>query len=227
MDVPSGRKLDDYDIALITYLKVFGFVRHSDRPFTLKSGVKSHVYVFGREDLTDNPEFLHYLGQKMAWVVYEATLPLLTDDNGLKPCLIGIPTAGTPLAQAAAMSAYYKKSFFEWEIFHRELPKICFRVMREELKTHGAPTHQSWINGRPRPKHHRYWMVDNVATDGASKLETAKKWAQSGYPDRPPVLIFIDRGQGAIQNLQRAGFEEVHVAYHLLDIAHCYGALRL
>lgn len=225
MDLPSGRKLSDDDIALLTYMHVFGFVRYSHEPFTLASGIASNVYVFGREDLTDHPELLHFVGQKIAWMVYQAIPPKFEDDRS--PCLIGLPTAGYALAQAATTSAYYLKAMFERDIFGHPLPDISFRVMREALKKRGPGAHQTWINGQPNEKYQTYWMVDNVMTNGQTKIDAAEKWRESGYPHRPPVIVLVDRCQGALENLRRKGFEQVHVCFNLLDMAYFYGKIGL
>lgn len=123
MEVPSGRMLDEFDLEILRTMNDCGFVRHSPQPFTLKSGIKSNVYVYGREDLTDNPGLEIKIGKKVASEVTRATL---RDEK--KVCLIGIPTAGTALAQAAAMMSNWGG-----------LSSICHRILREAVKTtHGA-----------------------------------------------------------------------------------------
>ncbi len=53
MDLPSGRSFDSSDLAVLREMNMCNFVRCSDKPFKLKSGIESYVYVFGREYLTD------------------------------------------------------------------------------------------------------------------------------------------------------------------------------
>ncbi|MDP2641944.1 MAG: hypothetical protein Q8P21_01470 [bacterium] len=173
----------------------------------------SNVYVFGREDLTDNPKLEWLIGTKIARVVYSNSV----DDR--QPCLIGLPTAGTALAQAAAMASAANG----W-IYPRD--PIAHRIMREQLKSHSA--HQGWVNGRPDHSRQRYWIVDNVATDGATKIEAATKLMADEYPAyQMPVLIYVDRQQGALQRLKNEGFEDVRVVFNLLDLTFAFGELEL
>lgn len=211
---PSGRKLEKSDCELLLQGHNRGFIRYSEEPFQLKSGILSHVYVFGREDMTDHPFFEWTVGKKIEEILLAAT----THCNQ-QPCLIGIPTAGTTMAQAAVMASFCPGIGRDgW---------ICHRVMRETLKTHGV--HHSWVNGAPS-KRHEYWLVDNVATNGASKLEAHAKLVESGYCTEtqfPPVLIFVDRQQGAVENLRKAGFDRIEVVYNLLDIAFAMREMQL
>ncbi|MDZ4243671.1 MAG: hypothetical protein U1C57_01045 [Candidatus Doudnabacteria bacterium] len=215
LQTPSGRKFDDFDLEVLRTMHDCGFVRHSPQPFTLKSGINSNVYVFGREDLTDNPNLEIKIGSKIARQVANATLP-----GEKQICLVGIPTAGTALAQAAAMMSYRITTM-----------SICHRIMREAVKTtHGASAHQgSWINGKPDLIRHSYWLVDNVAKNGQSKLEAIAKFKADGYPgpEDTPCLIWIDRQQGAVPRLEKAGFKRIIVVYNLLDITFAFGEMGL
>lgn len=225
MQVPSGKFYDEGDLDLLRKMAEVGFVKYSDKPFPLKSKIMSNVYVFGREDLTDHPELEWKVGRKIAQVVYEHTL----DER--QPCLIGLPTAGTALAQAAAMASIQvlrdRRLEQLLEVPHR-LP-IAHRIMREQLKTHGSGQHKgTWVNGRPEPLKHQYWTLDNVATDGETKIENAPRLQADGYPAfQMPVLIYADRQQGAIKRLKDAGFEKIVVVFELLDITFAYGEMGL
>ena len=200
--VPVGR-LDEVTLKLMCEC---GFVQYRPKPVILTSGKTSRVYVSGRDDLTDNLTLLHRIGRE----VLRAVL-LATKDDLRAPCLIGIPTAGTPLAQAAAMIRFMEPDAALTR-------KVIFRVMRETLKTHGA--HHSWVNGPPEPEKHVYCVIDNVVTDGSSKIETAQKLEESGYPPRNEIhwFILVDRGQGALENLRAAGIHNVTVIFTLKDI---------
>ena len=138
-------------------------------------------------------------------------------------CLIGIPTAGTPLAQAAAMVN------FAWERVLRDPvdePRIIYRIMRGERKTHGL--HQTWVDGKPDPARHTYWFLDNTVTDGGTKLEAREHLKEDGYPVQDmPTLIVVDRQQGGIRRMEQAGFSRIVVAYYLLDIIHAFGEMKL
>lgn len=214
--VPSGRFFSALDIEILWRMAEYRFLAHRDKPFKLKSGIMSNVYVYGREDLTDHPDLEWLAGNCIARNIWENAL-----SGDRQHCLIGIPTAGTALAQCAAMAS--------WQLVMCggvEGSVICHRVMREALKTHGD--HPSWVNGEPDPVRHTYWGVDNVATNGDSKIETAEKLAQQGYPVKQMGwFIFVDRQQGAVERLKRLGFERLVVAYNLLDITFAFGELGL
>ncbi len=213
MQVPSGRTFNADDIFLLRLMVKYGFIRMSEKPFTLKSGIESYVYVYGREDITDNPDFEWEIGVKIANLVRENSKP---EDK--KPYLIGIPTAGTAFAQAAALASYVNEiTVNEWYIRHR--------LMKEALKKHGA--HQNWVNGEADPDH-TYWIIDNVVTDGASKFEANERLRESGYPvDDMPSIVFVDRQQGGIQKMKAGGFKRIIVAYELLDLTFAFGELKL
>lgn len=211
LHVPSGKIFDGRDIDLSHTMHGCGFVRYVEKPFTLKSGIESHVYVFGREDLTDHPALMYRVGRKIGDLVLQDSR-----DDERTPCLIGIPTAGTVLAVAASVISS------DGSVHGRQ---IACRIMREVKKGHGA--HQTWVNGIPDFVHHEYWLVDNVATNGDSKIEAGAKLAEDGYPEHLPCLIWIDRQQGAIQRLKQVGFNRIVVAYDLLDLAYAYGELGL
>jgi orotate phosphoribosyltransferase len=232
LELPSGGVYTAADLALLIRMNEVQFVSHSDEPFTLKSGIKSHVYVRGREDLTDHPDLLWQVGRKICQVLTDELKGILADHKQV--CLIGIPTAGTPFAQAASMvslSEGFTIGHHTDDCGGKHGPmNICFRVMKEMTKQHG--THGGWINGKPNPFQH-YILVDNVATNGASKPEAVAKLKEDGYFGgsdswyQPHALIWIDRQQGAIQNLKAAGFGQITVVYNLLDITYAYGELGL
>lgn len=208
MQVPSGRTLSPHDIALIRTMNEVGFIKWSDDPFTLKSGIESHVYVLGREDLTDNPAF-----ELMCGSAIERQVRLLVREGPIS--LIGIPTAGTALAQAAAMAS----------VLMGGSKRVSHRIMREVKKAHGA--HKSWVNGSPRPGV-TYGVIDNVVTDGGSKSEAAPKLVEDGYSLQDLFwIIFVDRQQGAVEKLHEAGFNNIYVMYKLLDITFVFQELRL
>lgn len=214
MLLPSGRTLDADDRAVLGVMHDFGFLRYSETPFTLKSKIQSNVYVYGREDFTDNPDLEYRLGMHMARLVYKHS----SDER--QQILIGLPPAGTALAQAAAFGSLNVR-------LHKDPTRkpIGHRIMREVTKKdHGV--HGGWVNGKPDLEKHRYWIVDNVATDGATKIEAISKLNDDGYPAlEMPVLICVDRQQGAVERLKKAGFKEVYVLFHLLDITHVFGEL--
>ena len=219
-ELPSGRVFDAYDEQTLRLFVKYGFVRWSEKAITLKSGVASHIYVSGREDLTDNPDLEWLIGRKIAQLV----LDNMADRGDTKQqCLIGLPTAGTPLAQTAAMVNWNQQ---RQRKNSNKAPHIIHRIMREGLKDYGV--HPAWVNGKPQPDIHTYWTVDNVVTDGRSKLETRDRLLESGYPvEDMPSLVFMDRQQGGIANMEEAGFRNIVVAYNLLDVTYALGELGL
>lgn len=220
VQVPSGATLYCNDIELLREASMVGSIVYRDKPFKLKSGVESNVYVFCRGDLTDNPILLAMCGHKIARTVIENTV-----EGDHQANLIGLPTAGTALAVAASMESVS---------MHRldsSSPLIASRVMREQLKkSHGA--NNRWVNGEvngpPDLNKFTFWPVDNVVTDGETKFEAAERFEQDGYPSKDmPQLIFVDRQQGAVARLEAAGFKRVVVCYYLLDITYVYGELGI
>lgn len=214
--VPSGAIYLPDDLELMRYAGRVGFVRYSASGFILKSGIHSNVYVMGRDDLTDHPGLGWLTGRKVATVVCQNTAA-----NEPQPCLVGLPTAGTSLAVNASLVSWREQ--IKTPAGHT----ICYRLMREALKKHGA--HPEWVNGAATPSLTE-WFIDNVATDGKTKEEAHGKFVESGRIKAdyfPPVLIFIDRQQGAVQRLQAFGFTKVVVAYHLLDVAFAFQAMGL
>jgi orotate phosphoribosyltransferase len=219
MQVPSGAIYYADDEVLLRSMAEHKFVEYSERPFMLKSKIESHVYVFGREDMTDNPELEWKVGRKVAKIVYANT----DADEARRQILIGIPTAGNAIAQAGAMASL---RVLKQELIVETARPIGHRIMREQLKLHGA--HQTWVNGKPDLEKHRYWMVDNVATDGQSKFEAAQKLEADGYPAKlMPCLIWVDRQQGAVERLKSAGFTEIIVAFNLLDVTFAFGEMKV
>ena len=103
MKVPSGRTFDPLDFVIVRLMAEYGFIRWSEQLIHFSS-VDSHVYVGGREDLTDHLKLEWALGRKIARLV----LAHAHDRQDQKQqCLIGIPTAGTALAQATAMVGWH------------------------------------------------------------------------------------------------------------------------
>lgn len=213
MIVPSGNTYERSDMDLILAMNRYGFIRHMPGGFILASGIQSHIYVFGRNDVTDNPE--------LGWLIGRKTAQIITTEHqegDLAPCLIGVPTAGNAIAAAASYVAYA-------EGIKSPAGEISYRVMRETVKTHGAGANQ-WINGPFDDNFHTFWGIENVVTTGITKNVAAGRLIESGYPaHKMPWLIFVDRQQGGLARMAEAGFERVVVAYFLLDIAYAMGQL--
>ena len=104
-------------------------------------------------------------------------------------------------------------------------PAFC--IMREvEKREHGA--HQGFVNGAYQPKVFRDFVLDNVATDGGTKIDAVPKFLSDGFPAYDlDWIIFVDRQQGALGRLAKAGFKSVLVVYNLLDLTFAYEKLGL
>ena len=213
LQVPSGLIFNQQDLFLLEVMNDCGFIQQSEKPFRLKSGIESRVYVQGRNDVTDNPQLGWLIGQKTAEIIIANT-----GQDNRAPCAIGIPTAGNSIASAASLVAYNNDMVTESGEY------ISYRIMRETVKAHGAGANE-WVNGK-FDQDHVYWFIDNVVTDCGTKIEAADKLISSGYPAlESPWLIFVDRQQGGIARMTAHGFRQIHVAYNLLDITYAMGEI--
>ena len=97
MKVPSGQVFSTLDLQLLPLMAKYKFIDWRDAAFKLKSGIESHVYVFGREDVTDHPDLEWLLGRKMGQIIISPfpdtrfacpVLPILTS-----PIILNIMSA--------------------------------------------------------------------------------------------------------------------------------------
>ncbi len=215
LELPSGTIFDASDIALMREFARVGFIRWSDDPFTLKSGIRSHVYVCGREDFTDNPSVLVALARK---TLDHADAFMKARGDTRRPGFIGIPVAGHPLSIVPATVE---------AIEHRTGRDVFFRVMREKKKEHGAH-HSKWVAGVADPAAHCYILIDNVVTDGGSKREAVDRLAEDSYHAADmDCIVIVDREQGGIPKMRGMGFRSVSALYTLSDMTGAFVALGL
>lgn len=181
--------------ALIDSIARVGLVRWSDELIRFKSGITSHVYVSGREELTSDAGTLFAVGMAIATAAFMA-MPEANLNERKKLVLIGIPTAGTPLAVAAALA---------WHTLASDI-RIGSRTMRDARKEHGRPENRRFVDGAPR-EDEIYYTVDNVITDGASKLTAIRRLCEDGYYPAAGLshIILIDRKQGGVEMLRAQG----------------------
>lgn len=208
MQVPSGRDFDSYDVRFVQLTVRCGFIRGDREPvFGTRAGAMTRVYIGGREDLTEHPELEWLVGRIIAGRILEDAH---SREDLRQQCLIGIPTAGTPLAQAAAMASYRLQE-------NNEPPRIIHHAMRESLKTHGI--HHGWMNGK-YDSSHTYWLVDNtVGPFAGSKLLARTHLLESGYRiDDIRTLLLVDRQEGGIERMKQERFQHIAVVYKILDI---------
>jgi orotate phosphoribosyltransferase len=101
--------------------------------------------------------------------------------------LIGVAYAGIPLTIAASI-----------------LSKIPACYIRKELKNHGIP---KLIEGKI-DENDKVLVIDDVITDGASKIETIERIKQTNIKcDFLGVLVFVDREEGGKEYLKAKGIE--------------------
>ncbi len=183
---------------LVRHIARIGMVRWSEEPVTFVSGTKSHVYVSGREELTSDPDALWAIGKAIAHAAFMA-MPSSNLTERKKLMLIGIPETGKPLSVAAALA---------WRAVLGDI-QIGSRTMRTKKKAHGRSENQRWVDGEPRDDE-IYFTVDNVITDGKSKLKAIGRLREDGYPvEGMTHIILIDRKQGGVERLAKRGYRVV------------------
>jgi len=190
----------------------YGMLAWADVPFQLKSGVESHIYFHGRNDLTDNPQMLRMCGELIGKRFHEDT----RGKDGHR-IMIGVPTAANGFA--ASVTHYSLPSF--------GFDQIGFRVMREKLKGgHGDAAQRGfWVNGRPQSDH-LYATIENVVTSGQSLLEALNRLESDGYPVATMNhYVFMDRQQGGVAKVRKSDYI-VHTLFELLDVVYILAALK-
>ncbi|OGE37067.1 orotate phosphoribosyltransferase [Candidatus Daviesbacteria bacterium RIFCSPLOWO2_01_FULL_39_12] len=116
-----------------------------------------------------------------------------TNLSAIKHDLIaGIPYTGIPIATAISV------------IFNERMI-----YTRKEAKNHGTT---KMIEGVFKPKE-RVVLIDDVISDGASKLETIKPLEDEGLVVKD-IIVLLDRGQGGPLVMKQKGYK----CYCLADI---------
>jgi orotate phosphoribosyltransferase len=212
MLVPSGRTYDDLDLEIVRGFNQHKVIEWLPERRKLKSGVLSHVYVQGRDDLTYNMELLLKVGDKTL-----NELDKILDETVLQPCFIGLPTAGTAIAGSIAFADAYMNGYHH----------VCWDIMREKKKdTHGKTG--GWVVRPPDHGNYIYFAVDNVVTDGKTKIEADERFREDGFQvDQMHHVIMVDRQQGGIERMRAHGMKHIHVLYNLLDLTFAYRELDL
>ncbi len=203
---PSGQILDYYDLFLIQEMEANRTIEWSDKEVTFNSGFQCNVYLRMRSDLTHNVPLLLRAGHQI-----KKTILGLRPTHGPKFCLIGIPTAGTPLAQAAAMASFDPQ---------RQLTStICFRQLRSELKKgHGKTADTMWA-GPPELEHYSPATVENVVSTAKAYFDHLKHLEEDGYPTKEMWHIaFADWELGGTEALSDAGYTNGLVLYRMRDM---------
>ncbi|MBL7069899.1 MAG: orotate phosphoribosyltransferase [Candidatus Omnitrophica bacterium] len=146
--------------------------------FTLSSGKKSTYYLDGRI-ITLTPEG-----------AYLVAMIILEMIKGRDLAAVGGPTLGAdPIVGAVAALSHIEKA------------GIKTFIVRKNVKDHGA---KRQIEGPPLKKGERVILVDDVATTGKALIE-AKDALDSEGLRVEYALVIVDRQEGAVENLARAG----------------------
>ena len=114
--------------------------------------------------------------------------------------IAGIPYAGLPLAVAASLAG--------------GVPLV---YPRREAKTYGT---RRRIEGAFQPGEHVV-VIDDIVTDGASKLEAIEPLEAEGLVVED-LVVLIDREQGARERLLAKGYR----LHAVLTISECFDALE-
>jgi uridine monophosphate synthetase len=114
--------------------------------------------------------------------------------------IAGIPYAGLPLAVAAALAGGFPLLY-----------------ARREEKAYGT---RRRLEGHFEPGE-RVVVIDDIVTDGASKLEAIEPLEAAGLVVRD-LVILIDREQGGRERLAAKGY----VLHAVLTISACFDALE-
>lgn len=183
-------------------------IAFSEKPFTLRSGDESIVYVNGRNDITEDAAVLRMVGELIA----REAIRQFGQNERRKIIFMGAPAAGQPLAVSASLSSVGG-------------PPKGYRTLRDTLKTYGS--HQSYVDGAADPNHEVYVFVDNVITDGQTKRDYTEKLRVSNYPvEDIQHIVLVDRQQGAIDKLTHEGYR-ISAVFNLLDLVQAYGKLGI
>ncbi|HEX9991156.1 MAG TPA: orotidine-5'-phosphate decarboxylase [Chloroflexia bacterium] len=158
-------------------------------PVTLKSGLVSPYYNNLRL-LASYPQLLRNTSRLLAETMKEADVE--------PDVLIGIAEAGIPLAVGLSQHAGIPAGY-----------------VRSAAKAHGIKSmvEGAWKEGAMAV------LVDDVVSDGASKLEVLVHLQEAGLQVRD-IVVLVDRGQGGPEMMARHGLR-CHAAVtmeHVLDI---------
>lgn len=198
-----------FDLQVMELAAVVGFIEWFEKPKKLASGKTSHIYVNGRQDATENPEFLKLACRK---ILTDTRTIMDTDDDRRRPRFIGIPHVAHGWTPAVSMVDEFEK------ITGRG---ACHAIMRSELKKHGA--HTKWVARTDEPSLFRDFLFDNVVTESGSKKTALEHLVEDGFaPSDVDAMVFVDRQQGGLENMTKLGFRSVHANYLLLDMTFAF-----
>lgn len=213
MQVPSGRTFTTLDLQIMEAAAETGFIRWHDEQRTLASGRKSHVYVNGREETTENPHFLRLCCRRILIDTRDIMHKL---GDGRRPRFIGIPHVAHGWTPAISMVDAYEGLTGR---------NACHAIMRSELKKHGA--HNKWIARTPDTSLFCDIQFDNTVTDKGSKdLATAHMIEDAMDMNDVIGMVFTDRQQGGLKAMESLNYRLVHANYFLLDMTYAFQELN-
>ena len=212
LHVPSGREFGTLDMQIMDVAAETGFVKWHEQPKELASGRKSHVYVNGREDTTENPHFLRLCCRRIL-LDTKKIMDGLGDSRS--PRFIGIPHVAHGWTPAITMVDKYDV------ITGRD---ACHAIMRSELKKHGA--HQKWIARTADSAVYCDIQFDNAVTDKGSKDTATAHMIEDGMDMSDVIgMVFVDRQQGGLKAMESLRYRLVHANYLLLDMVFAFQEL--
>ena len=156
-----------------------GCIKFGD--FTLKSGLKSPIYIDLRQIIT-YPKLLTQIAQ--AYLPLLSTLALSRAEGFHFSRIAGLPYAAIPIATAISLAGNY--------------PMI---YPRKEAKTYGT---KAEIEGEYHAGE-TVVVIDDLATTGGSKFEAIEKLTGAGLVVKD-VVVLVDRQSGAKESLEQAGY---------------------
>ena len=168
--------------------------------FELSSGLTSVIKIdLGRIDVTEAPDFLKILGEKTLEIL--KTVGAFNTDKQI--CLIGVPTAGVAVAQAAS-AIHFQRTI---------TADVVFRMIRPFVSQDSfGKNRRLWTHGDPTLDQH-YWIIDNVCTTAGALLGVYSKLLEHGYPaEQISVLTLVERELNGLERLKERGIPESHIA---------------
>lgn len=149
--------------------------------FTLKSGLKSPIYIDLRQIIT-YPTLLKQIAD--AYLPLLSTLALSSVEGFRFSRIAGLPYAAIPIATAISLAGNY--------------PMI---YPRKEVKTYGT---KAEIEGEYHAGE-TVVVIDDLATTGGSKFEAIEKLTGVGLVVKD-IVVLVDRQSGAKESLEQAGY---------------------
>jgi orotate phosphoribosyltransferase len=203
MQLPSGRMYGPRHLAHVRRFVQYETIRWGAE-IRLSSGARSHLYVNGREDITEHTDLLDEIGNDI-WMAAKHSFLERTRFSVSRIGFLGIESAGIPLAVSAAR--------------YPQPGLNLSRILHKNRKTYGP--HHGYVNGTVT-EDVRWVTVDNALASGNSVLTAVEHLREDGYPvDEMLHLVLIDREQGGVERLRALGIQVVAL-YLLSDLMYAF-----